>query len=124
MRYDNRYTCGVGMPKRITHIRGNLYGTPFRTLSKNVEGVLTPEDNVFCDLIIYVNFPSGYTVRADISDAYGNVSTALNLNENMEFLSIDEEQIKSYDLYYDSIYGSFEAANKVFGIFTLPTKKG
>lgn len=120
MKYENRFTCGVSTPNHITSLRGNLYVTPFRVTKNDENGVLTLEDNICCDLIIFVEFPSGYTVWAEIYDGNENVSTSFFMDENMELLPGNEEHVEEYEKYYNSVYDSYEAANKVFGVFNLP----
>jgi hypothetical protein len=67
-----------------------------------------------------VEFPKGYTIYAQLFDAYGNSYDELKLTENMELVSDDDSAKQLYQEYYDAIYDAFYASNEVFGIFELP----
>jgi hypothetical protein len=102
------------MPAKITSWRGNLYVTKYRNVNK--DGEVT--DDKYADLIIYVDFPSGYTVVAQICDKQGELDS-LTLDENLTLVSGDDE---SYKENYDSIIEAAQAANSVWGILNIPEK--
>jgi hypothetical protein len=112
--YDEKYTCGVAKPESLLSLRGNLYVSAMRHITKN------EDEEAYCDLIIYVEFPKGYTIYAQLCDAYGNSYDELKLTENMELVSDDDSAKQLYQEYYDAIYDAFYASNEVFGIFELP----
>jgi hypothetical protein len=114
VEYENRFECGVAMPAKITSWRGNLYVTKYRNVNK--DGEVT--DDKYADLIIYVDFPSGYTVVAQICDKQGELES-LTLDENLTLVSGDDE---SYKENYDSIIEAAQAANSVWGILNIPEK--
>lgn len=123
VKYNDKYMCGVAKPESMLSLRGNLYVTAFRNISKNEAGAYEIDSESYCDLLIYVEFPKGYTIYAQLCDAYGNSFNNLELTETMELVSDDDSEKKLYEENYNAIYDAFYAAHEVFGIFDLPNSK-
>lgn len=110
------FSMGYIMPKSILSLRGNLYITKIRRVAEKDTGKMFSSSG--CDLIVFVDFPKGYTVIAQVYDEFGRSYDDIELSENMELLSSDGTKI--YNDYYDEILATFTQAHNTFHIFTLP----
>lgn len=122
IRYDEKYDCGVALPKGLTRLRGNLYVSPFRYIIKDDStGETYVDERAICDLIIYVDFPTGYTVLATIRKGEHSIDVgALKLDERMQPLFENEIQLEAYNMYYDVILDSYKVARAVFNVLNPP----
>lgn len=118
IQYEKAYECGVVLPEQFPKLQGNLYVTPVRHIIPKDQGGYEVEKTPICDLIIHIKFPSGYSIRAQVSDENGAELDDIFLNEKMELVS--EEGRDIYEQYYDEIRKSFVVAHEVFGILNPP----
>ena len=98
---DDKFLCGVARPEQLFSFRGNLYITQTRHFDV--------ENDIGCDLMIFVNFPSGYDYEIDIDNG-----PSFYVSADGELLSDDADDLAFYEEHKDVIMREIQIAKDIF----------